>query len=176
MIQLKSGYWIIDNFGPYKGNTNSICMSKQLNNITIRPAIESDFVRIIELFNEFAAFEGHAGQVTNTPELMLEEKEYFNGFVAENSNKLIVGYATYFFSYPTWAGKSLYMDDLYVIPEYRGQGLGSKLTQTLIDFARSTGCKKMHWQVSDWNQTAIAFYESLGAKIDRNKFNCDLRF
>lgn len=145
-------------------------------NIKIRQVIEADYPRILELFNEFASFEKHPEMVTNSVRLMMHEKEYFNCFVAETGEKIIVGYATYFFSYPTWIGKSLYMDDLYVVPEYRGKGLGLKLTQTLIDFAEEAGCKKMHWQVSDWNHPAISFYESLGAKIDRNKYNCDLYF
>ena len=143
--------------------------------IKIRPAKEADFTKTIELFKEFATFEKHPEMVTNSVELMIREKEYFHAFIAETEEKEIIGYATYFFSYPTWVGKSLYMDDLYVIPEYRGKGLGSKLTQTLIDFAQASNCKKMHWQVSDWNHPAIGFYESLGATIDRNKFNCDLK-
>lgn len=145
-------------------------------NIKIRQANEADYPRILELFKEFATFEKHPEMVTNSVELMMQEKEFFNCFVAVTGEKIIVGYATYFFSYPTWIGRSLYMDDLYVIPEYRSKGLGLKLTQTLIDFAEETGCKKMHWQVSDWNHSAISFYESLGAKIDRNKYNCDLHF
>lgn len=143
-------------------------------NIVIRPSEEKDFPQIIELFKEFATFEHHLEMVTNSVEQMLQEKEYFNAFVAITTKGKIVAYATYFFTYPTWIGKSLYMDDLYVIPDYRKQGLGQKLTQTLIDFAKETNCKKMHWQVSDWNHPAIGFYESLGAKIDRNKYNCDL--
>lgn len=145
-------------------------------NINIRPVQESDYPRILELFKEFATFENHPEMVTNSVELMMREREYFNCFVAETDEREIVGYATYFFSYPTWIGKSLYMDDLYVVPAYRGKGLGIKLTETLIEFAKSSGCKKMHWQVSDWNEPAIRFYESLGASIDRNKYNCDLRF
>lgn len=144
--------------------------------IAIRPVEEKDFPFMIKLFKEFATFEKHPELVTNTVEQMLHEKELFHAFVAETNDKKIIGYVTYFFSYPTWIGKSLYMDDLYVVPEFRNQGLGLKLTQKLIDFAKASNCKKIHWQVSDWNQAAIGFYESLGAKIDRNKFNCDLRF
>lgn len=148
---------------------------KTLTEITIREAKADDFPRIIELFEEFAAFENHAGEVTNNQDLMLQEREHFNAFVALNPEGVIIGYVTWFFSYPTWIGKSLYMEDLYVQPDYRGQGLGSRLTQCLINHAKQTSCKKVHWQVSDWNETAIAFYESLGAKIDRNKYNCDLK-
>ena len=142
--------------------------------INIRPVEETDFPRIIELFKEFATFEKHPELVSNSLELMLEEKEHFHAFVAETEKGEIVGYATWFLSYPTWIGKSLYMDDLYVVPAYRKKGLGQKLTQTLIDFAKASNCKKMHWQVSDWNVPAIGFYENIGAQIDRNKFNCDL--
>lgn len=151
-------------------------MDQPIASIRIREAVEADFPRILELFNEFAHFEGHPEMLTNSVEQMKLEKEFFHAFVAETSDRTIVGYASWFYSYPTWIGKSLYMDDLYVAPGFRGAGLGSKLTRALIDFAKSTGCKKMHWQVSDWNEPAIRFYESLGAKIDRNKYNCDLRF
>ena len=144
-------------------------------NITIRPVEENDFPRIIELIKEFATFEKHPEMVTNSVEQMFDEKEYFHAFVVENESKKLVGYATYFFSYPTWIGKSLYMDDLYIVPEYRKQGLGMKLIQTLIDFAKASSCKKMYWQVSNWNHPAISFYESLDAIIDRNKYNCDLK-
>jgi GNAT superfamily N-acetyltransferase len=144
--------------------------------IKIRQSVEADFPRLLELFKEFATFEGHPEMVSNSVELMHLEKDLLHAFVAETSADGIVGYVTYFYSYPTWKGKSMYMDDLYVVPGFRGKGLGSLLTQTLIDFAKSSGCKKLHWQVSDWNQSAIGFYESLGAKIDRNKYNCDLLF
>ncbi|MDR2912945.1 MAG: GNAT family N-acetyltransferase [Alistipes sp.] len=86
----------------------------------------------------------------------------------------ILGYATCFFAYYSWTGKSLYMDDLYVRPEWRGHGIGTKLIRAAIDFARENGCHKMRWQVSEWNAPAIGFYTHLGAQIDDTERNCDL--
>ena len=107
---------------------------------------------------------------------MLEEKEFFNCYVAETHDKKIVGYATYIFCYYTWVGKSLYMDDLYVLPEFRGKGIGTMLIRKVIDYARETKCHRLRWQVSNWNARAIVFYKSLGAVINETEQNCDLSF
>lgn len=143
--------------------------------IKIRSAEESDFVQILDLFKEFALFENLPDRMTNSLERMMQEKEFFNCFVAETNDKRIVGYATYFFSYYTWIGKCLYMDDLYVKQEFRAQGIGTKLINRVIEFAKSSQCHKLRWQVSNWNHPAIDFYKSLGASIDDIERNCDLR-
>jgi len=75
-------------------------------NITLRPAVENDFPAIVEMFREFAHFEHLDERLTNTVERMKAETEYFNCFVAVKEDDEIVGYATYFFSYFTWTGKS----------------------------------------------------------------------
>lgn len=143
-------------------------------NITIRPAMVEDFGAIVELFREFAHFEYLDERMTNSVEQMKAETEYFNCFVAVNKQHEIVGYATYFFAYFTWTGKSLYMDDLYVKESYRGAGIGKILINKVIDFAKASGCHKLRWQVSDWNAPAISFYKGLGAVIDAQERNCDL--
>ena len=66
------------------------------------------------------------------------------------------------------------MDDLYVRPEYRSRGLGTKLIGEVIAFARGNECHKLRWQVSGWNTPAIGFYRALGAQIDDVEHNCDL--
>ena len=142
--------------------------------ISIREATEKDFGAIVEMFKEFAHFEGLDERLVNTVERMIDEKEYFNCFVAVNPQDEILGYATHFFAYFTWTGKSLYMDDLYVREKYRGEGIGRILINKVIDFAKSTGCHKVRWQVSDWNAPAIGFYKGLGAVIDAQERNCDL--
>jgi len=142
----------------------------------IRKIEERDFPALISLFNEFALFEKLPEKMTNTVEQMLTEKEYLAGFVAVNGEGEIRGYVTYFFAYYTWTGKSLYMDDLYVRPIFRGQGIGTKLINEVIAFAKTENCGKLRWQVSEWNQPAIDFYKSLGANIDAVESNCDLVF
>jgi GNAT superfamily N-acetyltransferase len=142
--------------------------------ITTRAINENDFPSLIALFKEFAAFEKLPDKMINSVEQMKAEKEYLNGFVAEDKDGAIIGYVTYFFAYYTWIGKSLYMDDLYVKPDFRGNGLGSRLIYKVIEFAKKENCNKLRWQVSDWNQPAIEFYKSLGANIDGVEQNCDL--
>jgi len=144
--------------------------------VTIRKIDERDFLVLISLFKEFALFEKLPEKMTNSVDQMLREKEYLTGFVAVNDVDEIVGYATYFFGYYTWIGKSLYMDDLYVRPNFRGAGVGTKLINEVITFAKAENCKKLRWQVSEWNQPAIDFYKSLGANVDAVESNCDLVF
>ena len=141
---------------------------------TLRPATLNDYPAIVEMFKEFAHFENLDERLTNTVDRMKTETEYFNCFVAMNKELEIVGYATYFFSYFTWTGKSLYMDDLYVREGYRANGIGKMLLNKVIEFAKNTGCHKLRWQVSDWNAPAIGFYKSMGAEIDAQERNCDL--
>jgi GNAT superfamily N-acetyltransferase len=142
--------------------------------IDIRSAEESDFSQILELFKEFAAFEKQPDAVTNSVDRMIKEKDHLSCFVAETNDKRIVGYATYFFTYYTWIGKCLYMDDLYVKPEYRGEGIGKRLMNRVIEFAKCSQCHKLRWQVSNWNNPAVEFYKSIGATIDDIERNCDL--
>jgi GNAT superfamily N-acetyltransferase len=144
--------------------------------VRIRAVEETDFLQIVSLFKEFATFEKMPEQMTNSVERMSKEKDFFHCFVAETTEKKIIGYATYFFCYYTWIGKSLYMDDLYVKPEYRANGIGTKLINKVIQFAKDSECNKLRWQVSDWNKPAIDFYTHIGAKIDSNEHNCDLIF
>ena len=110
----------------------------------------------------------------NTLSRMKEEKDFFNGFTVKDESGNILGYVTYIFAYYTWFGKSLYMDDLYVCPTFRGQGLGTLLINEVINFAKENKCHKLRWQVSNWNHPAIAFYKTLGAEIDDVESNCDL--
>ena len=141
---------------------------------TIQKIQESDFEALFALFQEFASFEDLLDSVSNSVDQMKREKEYLNGFTAKDENGAIVGYVTHFFTYHTWTGKCLYMDDLYIREQYRGKGLGTLLINKVIEFAKESKCNKMRWQVSNWNDPAIAFYENLGAEINRVEMNCDL--
>jgi diamine N-acetyltransferase len=105
---------------------------------------------------------------------MKADENLFQCFVAEDENKKIVGYAAWFFAYYSWSGKAMYLDDLYVTEPARGNAIGSQLLQTVIDHAKASGCKKVRWQVSNWNAPAIAFYKKMGAWIDDVEINCNL--
>ena len=145
-------------------------------NIRVEAISGSDFGELIKLFREFAEFEKLPHKMVNTVEKMNEESGFINGFTVKDESGKILGYVTFFFAYYTWVGKSLYMDDLYVRPGFRGKGLGSMLIREVISFARANGCHKLRWQVSGWNEPAIGFYRSLGAQIDDVENNCDLIF
>jgi ribosomal protein S18 acetylase RimI-like enzyme len=144
--------------------------------IRIRQIEERDYATLILLFQEFAHFEKLPEKMTNSVEQMLAETDHLTGFVALNAENEVLGYVTYFFAYYTWTGKSLYMDDLYVRPQFRAKSIGTKLINEVIAFAKAENCKKLRWQVSEWNQPAIDFYKSLGANIDAVESNCDLVF
>jgi len=145
-----------------------------LTNLTIRKIKEKDFKELLALFQEFAEFEKLPELMTNSVQQMQIEKEYINGFVALSETNKIIGFVTFFFAYYTWKGKSMYMDDLYVKSNFRGKGIGFKLINSVIDYAKSEKCNKLRWQVSEWNKPAIKFYQNLGATIDTVEINCDL--
>jgi len=141
--------------------------------LTIRKAQENDFPKVLDLIKEFAAFQKTPDRVSNTVELMQEEKESFNCLVVESDNK-IIAFATFFPCYYSWSGKSMYIDDLYVQESHRGQKIGAQLLNQIIDLAKAENCKKVRWQVSNWNTKAIDFYKSFGAEIGDVEINCDL--
>ena len=142
--------------------------------INIRKATVKDFPEILKLIKELATYEKAPEKVTNSVAQMLAEKDLFECFVAETPNKEIVGFALYFFAYYTWVGKSLYLDDLYVQKNYRGMGIGRKLLQEVLKVAKQENCKRIRWQVLNWNTPAIEFYKRLGVTLDDEWINCDL--
>ena len=142
--------------------------------IAIRVATENDFPQLSTLFLEFATFENLQHKMINSVEQMKIEKEYINGFVAVLPDSTIVGYATWFFTYYTFTGKAMYLDDLYITPAWRGKGLGTALIDCVIEKAKMSGCNRLRWQVSVWNHAAQAFYKKLGADMDEVERNCNL--
>lgn len=142
--------------------------------ITIRKADEQDFPVVLSLIKEFSMFQKTPEKVILSLEQMIEEKKFFQCLVAETSNKEIIGFASFFFTYYSWTGKGLYLDDLYVTDAYRKQSIGRKLLNAIIDLAKTEQCKKVRWQVSGWNTNAIEFYKKMGAVVDGTDINCDL--
>ncbi len=141
-------------------------------NINIRTAGEEDFPEILFLIKELAAFEKASGKVTNSVELMKKEKDMFHCFVAETEAKEIVGMALYFFAYYTWVGKSLYLEDIYVKESFRKHKIGTALLRRIFEVANQENCKRVRWQVLNWNQSAIQMYKKSGAEIDDEWLNC----
>ncbi|MFK7908116.1 MAG: N-acetyltransferase family protein [Chitinophagales bacterium] len=144
-----------------------------MQHFNIRPAIEQDFPPILELVKGLAAFQKTPEKVFNTVEQMKAEQEYFECFIAENEAKEIVGIAVYSFVYSTWVGKSIYLDDLYVLETYRGHKIGSQLLKALFEVAQKENCKRVRWLVSHWNTPALKFYQKIGAKIYKEEWICD---
>lgn len=145
--------------------------------IVIRRSTEADIPAIFLLLKEFTAFQKTPEKLLVTEEQMKEDKDLFHCFVAEDAmSDGIIGYACFSLMYYSWIGKALYLDDLYVKENSRGKNAGSLLMNHIIDFAKANHCKKMRWQVSNWNTNAQAFYKKLGAEIDDTEINCDLIF
>lgn len=140
--------------------------------VTIRKGEEKDFPATMRLIKDLAAFEKAQHAVKNSVEQMKQEKGLFDFFVAEEDGE-IIGTAIYFFAYYTWVGKSLYLDDLYVKPEFRRKKVGSRLLRKVFELAKQENCKRLRWQVLDWNNDAIAFYKKHGAAISTEWLNCD---
>jgi diamine N-acetyltransferase len=142
--------------------------------IHIRQAAPADFPFVYKMIREFAEFQRSSDKFVVSLQDMQEAAPQFTCFVAETEGKEIIGYATCFPAYYSWTGKAIYLDDLYVKEEFRGQKIGSRLMQGIFELARKSGCSKVRWQVSNWNNLAIEFYRSLGAKVDDVELNCDL--
>ena len=137
-------------------------------NFVIRPAKVADVPVILELIRALATYERAPNEVTATEESLAEvlfgKKPAAEVLLAVENEKAI-GFAVYFHNFSTWLGRpGLYLEDLFVKPEHRGRGYGRALLIHLANIARDRGCGRMEWAVLDWNEPAIQFYRSLGAK------------
>jgi GNAT superfamily N-acetyltransferase len=133
----------------------------------VREARESDVERIRQLIIDLATYERAAHEVKTTTEqlraALFGPQPAAYALVAEGDHE-VVGFALYFRNFSTWEGvHGLYLEDLYVMPEYRGWGLGKALLMSLAGLAVERGYARLEWAVLDWNQPAIEFYRSLGA-------------
>jgi GNAT superfamily N-acetyltransferase len=138
----------------------------------IRKGEARDFPAVLEMIKELAIFEKAPDKVTNSVAQMEREKDYFELFVVEFKDE-IIAMSLYYFTYFTWVGKSLYLDDLYVKPEHRGAGIGQELLKEIFKVAQKEDCSRVRWQVLDWNEPAIQLYNKIGATLDKEWINCD---
>ena len=138
-----------------------------MSTLEIRPATPADTDLILQFVRELAIYEKAEHEVLATPEhvqrtLFCEQPSVF-GLICLSEGKP-VGFAVYFFNYSTWQGRhGLYLEDLYVTPDSRGQGAGKALLQHLAKIAVDKDCGRFEWSVLDWNTPSIEFYDSLGA-------------
>jgi len=141
----------------------------------IRAGEKKDSQEILNLITELAIYEKEPDAVkTSIADLHRDgfgENKFFKTFVCELEGCL-VGFSLYFYTWSTWEGRpSLYLEDLFVLPEHRGQGMGLALLKKLAETALRNSCKRMDWAVLDWNKPAIDFYDSIGAKHQKEWFN-----
>lgn len=136
--------------------------------LTIRPATADDVPLILEFIRELAEYERDPQAAVATKADLLRDgfgqEPKFRVDIAERSGEP-AGFAFYFWNYSTWQGKpGLYLEDLFVRPQFRGKGIGKALLVHLARVALKNNCGRVVWQVLDWNTPAIEFYESLGAQ------------
>jgi GNAT superfamily N-acetyltransferase len=135
----------------------------------LRPARAGDETAIIGLVRELAVFEKLEHLMQATPQALAEHlfgaQPIVEAVVAETGGS-VVAFALFFTNYSTFLGKpGLWLEDLYVRPEYRGGGLGKQLITHVAQLAVQRGCGRFEWAVLDWNENAIGFYEGLGATV-----------
>jgi GNAT superfamily N-acetyltransferase len=135
----------------------------------IRPATSKDAALIVQFVRDLAEYERDPKAAVATEEDFLRD-----GFGADPKFKVVfaewdgkpAGFALFFYNYSTWQGRpGLYLEDLFVKPEFRGKGIGKALLLHLAKIAVENNCGRYQWQVLDWNEPAIQFYKSLGAEM-----------
>jgi GNAT superfamily N-acetyltransferase len=141
---------------------------KKRSDFQIRPARVEDVSIILELIRDLATYERAPDEVVATEDQLIgvlfgerRVAEVLLAFEEESP----VGFAVYFYNFSTWLGRpGLYLEDLFVKPEKRGKGYGRALLVELAKIARDRVCGRMEWAVLNWNEPAIKFYRTLGAK------------
>ena len=138
---------------------------------TIREANAEDMPYVLELIKELASFEKEANAVEVTADDLVHDgfgaDKLFHCFVAEFNSK-IVGMALIYNRYSTWKGPIIHLEDLVVSETMRGSGLGTTLLNEVVKYCAKQGVKRISWEVLDWNEPAITFYEKKGAKVLRD--------
>ena len=135
--------------------------------VAFRKAGREDVALILEFIRELADYEKMLDEVVATPELLekwiFDERKAEVIFALEDGKE--VGFALFFHNFSTFLGRAgIYLEDLYVRPEYRGKGYGRALLKELARIAVERGCGRLEWWCLDWNQPSIDFYLSLGAE------------
>lgn len=139
------------------------------NNLIVRFAEPDDSKALFELIQGLAEYEklSHAvtGNAAALQEHLFGSHRYVEALLAEDSGKP-VGFALFFHNYSTFLTKpGIYLEDLFVLPEYRRRGIGKALLIKLAQIAVARDCGRLEWTVLDWNESAQAFYRSMGAAI-----------
>jgi GNAT superfamily N-acetyltransferase len=136
---------------------------------TIRTATEADVPQILAFIRALATFEREPDAVTATVDGLLRDgfgpNPIYYCLIADRDGQP-AGFALYFFNYSTWKGcPGIYLEDIFVHPEFRGLGIGKALLQQVAAIAVQKGCPRLQWEVLDWNTPAIDFYRAMGAEF-----------
>lgn len=140
-------------------------------NFTIREGKKEDMPSVLKLIQELADFEKESDAVIVTVEDLEKDgfgtAPMFKCFVAEMDQE-IVGMSLFYPRYSTWKGPTIHLEDLIVTESKRGLKIGNALYKKVIEYGYNKGVKRVEWAVLDWNEPAIAFYESTGAVVLRD--------
>ena len=143
-------------------------------NITLRNAVKTDIPDILSLIKELALYERAPLEVTITAQDLEQdgfgENPIFYAIMAD-ADGAVAGMAFYYFSYSTWKGKCMYLEDIIVKEHLRGNNIGTILFEKMIEIAQQNKVKRLHWQVLDWNEPAINFYKKYDAVLDNTWVN-----
>ena len=143
----------------------------------IRKAETKDIPSILGLIKELAVFERQPNAVIlsegELEQALFGENPWVFVYVAEMENK-VVGMALYYYGFSTWKGRSLHLEDLIVHENYRKLGIGRALMNQVIQIAKIEKVERMSWEVLDWNEPAVKFYESLGTEFYKDWWLCRL--
>lgn len=146
----------------------------------IRQAVAADMPAVHALIKELAIYERAEHEFVVTVEQLTADGygpvPIFECLVAENETVGIAGMALFYTKYSTWKGACIYLEDLVVQENFRGFGLGKRLLEVLMVLARDRKVGRLEWQVLDWNNSAIGFYEKMGAVLDEEWINCKFTF
>lgn len=151
--------------------TSERILAGMTNDILVRPAEPADGDTLLTLIDALADYESlprpDAGARGRLLDHAFGTTRYFWALIAEREGQP-VGYALYFFTYSSFlAQPTLYLEDVFVAPQHRGVGAGKALMQRLFQEAVAKDCGRMEWQVLDWNEPSIQFYQRLGAQHQR---------
>lgn len=137
--------------------------------IRIVPAQAADVPVILQMINALAEYEQLTHEVTATEQDLRQSlfgPRPAGEVVLAYSGEAPVGFALFFHNFSTFLGRhGLYLEDLFVVPEWRGKGVGKQLLAHVAAIAESRNCGRMEWSVLDWNESAIAFYRRMGAHV-----------
>ncbi|NEQ68743.1 MAG: GNAT family N-acetyltransferase [Symploca sp. SIO2D2] len=144
-------------------------MSDNSSDFIIRPSIPDDVPMLFELIKALAEYEQLSHTVTGDAQTLKQHlfgtRPYAEAIVAE-CQKQVIGFALFFSNYSTFLTQpGIYLEDLFVLPEFRGRGIGKALITSVAELAVERNCGRLEWSVLNWNEAAIAFYQNLGASI-----------